>query len=225
VLFERMRKGARHRIFMANWEALLDAFGRAPAPPRLRYIAMAYKSNLRELPDLVAHLLTRRRASQVEVRYTFDVPHIPADFKQAEFLDADDWTWLRDQLSHYRPEQVQLVLPPMTAMAEPGSAPGDGVPVDGTDASAADEAGATDGSGAAEEAGEAAPADRTGAPGPAILAGRYMLRMSWDGSLRIHAILASSRYDDQQERLLLHTNVTDIADPAAFLDSLARFAA
>jgi len=57
ALFERLRKGARHRIFMENWDALLDAVGRAPAPPP-RYIVMACKSNLRELPHLTAQLLT-----------------------------------------------------------------------------------------------------------------------------------------------------------------------
>ena len=111
-LYERMRKGARHRIFMENWDRLVPAIRAGKNPPPLRYIAMAYKSNLRELPDLVAYLLNERAGSQIEIRYTFDEAHIPADFKATEFLDAGEWEWLREQLRDYSPEQVLLSLPP-----------------------------------------------------------------------------------------------------------------
>ncbi len=112
AIYERLRKGARFRIFQENWDALIAAFTAGSAPPRLRYIAMAYKSNLRELPDLVAYLLQERRAAEVELRFTFDVAHLPSDFRAAEFLDPEDWQWLREQLSSYSAEQVQLILPP-----------------------------------------------------------------------------------------------------------------
>ncbi|EQD45607.1 molybdenum cofactor biosynthesis protein A, partial [mine drainage metagenome] len=81
ALYERMRKGARYRIFQENWDHLLAAFAQGSAPPALRYIAMAYKANFRELPDLVAFLIERRRAAQVEIRFTFDVAHLPAAFR------------------------------------------------------------------------------------------------------------------------------------------------
>jgi len=88
------------------------AFAAGEAPPRLHYIAMVYKSNLRELPDLVAYLLNERRAAEVELRFTFDVAHLPPAFRTEEFLDPEEWQWLRDQLSGYPAEQVQLILPP-----------------------------------------------------------------------------------------------------------------
>ena len=112
AIYERMRKGARFRIFQESWDALVAALAAGEAPPRLRYIAMVYKSNLRELPDLVAYLLAERGAAEVELRFTFDVAHLPPAFRTEEFLDPEEWLWLRDQVSGYPAEQVQLILPP-----------------------------------------------------------------------------------------------------------------
>ena len=118
AVYERMRKGARHRIFQENWDKLLAAFACAAEPPRLRYIAMAYKSNIEELPELATYLLEERRAWQVEYRYTFDMPYIPPAFRQAEFLDAADWVRLRERLPAYPLERLLLLAPP-----EPRSQP------------------------------------------------------------------------------------------------------
>ena len=118
-IYERMRKGARHRIFAENWDKLLAAFARAPAPPRLRYIAMAYKSNVDELPELARFLLEERQAWQFEIRYTFDMPYIPRDFRAAEFLDAADWVRLRERLPAYPPDRLLLIAPPEPAAPAP----------------------------------------------------------------------------------------------------------
>ena len=112
AIYERMRKGARHRIFMECWDQLLCAFAQGSAPPRLHYVILAYKSNLREIPGLVEYLLNERRAASLEVRHTFDQSHIPAEFKAVEYLEADDWKWLRDELAGYPAGQVILTLPP-----------------------------------------------------------------------------------------------------------------
>ncbi len=117
AVYERMRKGARHRIFQENWDRLLDAFARVPAPPKLRYIAMAYKSNLEELPGLASYLLEERQAWQVEYRYTFDLPYIPEAFRQAEFLDEADWAQLRERLPSYPIERLLLLTPPAPGAA------------------------------------------------------------------------------------------------------------
>ncbi len=111
-IYERMRKGAKFRIFMENWEKLLAAFAKGKAPPPLRYIAMAYKSNYREIPELIEYLRTERNAWKIEIRDTYDVPHIPDEFRKAEFLERHEWEWLRDALAHYAPTEVALSLPP-----------------------------------------------------------------------------------------------------------------
>jgi pyruvate-formate lyase-activating enzyme len=111
-IYERMRKGARWRIFAKNWDRLIDALRAGSAPPLLRYNIMAYKSNLTEIPDLVRYLRDERMASQVEVRHTFDVEHIPGTFRDTEFLESADWEWLADKLGGYTAEEVLLIPPP-----------------------------------------------------------------------------------------------------------------
>ena len=118
AIYEKMRKGAKHRIFMENWEKLLAAFEKGSAPPPLRYISMAYKSNFREIPSLIEYLRNERRAWKIEIRDTMDVPWIPQEFRDTEFLDHADWVWLRDQLAHYSPTEVSLCLPPDFELGE-----------------------------------------------------------------------------------------------------------
>ena len=198
-LYERMRKGARFPIFKQNWDALLDAMTRGTAPPQLRYIVMVYRSNLEEIPDLVRYLLEERQASQVELRYTYDVAHLPPEFRRREFLDQEQWFGLRDRLSRYPAAQVQLMLPPATAFDH-------GVPVEPDHSPAAPAAEAS-----------------TAAPGP-ILADYYMLRLSWDGSLTVMGTLVESRNDKALEVPVLEANVRDIDGPADLLDRIARLA-
>ncbi len=123
AIYERMRKGARYRIFVENWDRLLDAFARAPAPPLLRYTTMAYRSNLEELPALATYLLEERRAWQVEMRYTFDLPYIPAEFRAAEFLDAADWVRLRENLPPYPSNRLLLMAAPEMVPQESAAPP------------------------------------------------------------------------------------------------------
>lgn len=187
ALYERMRKGARHSIFMENWNHLLTAFAACEAPPRLRYIAMAYKSNLQELPRLVDYLLTERRAWQVQLRYTFPVPHIAPAFAAAEYLDESEWVWLREQLAHHPADRVVIMEAPRPA---PPASPGDI---------------------AASEM-----------KSDAVLKGRYMFRLSWDGTLRVVAVLARSRYEEIHEGTVLETDICKVGKPEDFLDSLAE---
>jgi MoaA/NifB/PqqE/SkfB family radical SAM enzyme len=117
AIYERMRKGARHRIFMANWDALMAAFAVGTARPFLRYIVMVYKSNLAEVPSLVEHLLNERRADGIQLRFTFNVPHIPVEFSQSEFIDDADWDWLEAQVARHPKHKVQVIRAPEVTAA------------------------------------------------------------------------------------------------------------
>lgn len=190
AIYEKMRKGARFRIFQENWDRLMVSLERTTNPIKVRYIAMAYKSNLRELPDLARYLLEERHATQVEIRYTFDVPFIPGQFKESEFLDPADWAWLADQCSGFSPHQLMLLQPPAS---EPP----------------------------AEVAGQGEPQPAVTEMEPAqTLPGRYMLRLSWDGTLDVVGLSTASRHDLAVEHVVTRTNVRDIKDPSAFLDHL-----
>ena len=192
TIYERMRKGARHRIFKENWDILLDAFRRGRAPPKLRYIMMAYKSNVREIPSLVEHLLTERDGSEIEVRYTYDEAHIPADFKQAEYLDEAEWLWLRDQLAHRTGSSVMLSMPP--GIGEPETTPAEAPP-------------------------PPLPASNDDTP-PGFLPGRYGFRLLWDGKLEVRRVWGGSGTPVPSEIMLATTNVRDIPDAEAFLAGL-----
>lgn len=122
AIYERMRKGGKFPIFMENWDRLLAAFARGKAPPPLRYIAMAYKSNYREIPELVEYLRNERNAWKIEIRDTYDVAHIPQEFRDAEFLERHEWQWLKQALSSYSPVDVALSLPPDFDQAAPAPA-------------------------------------------------------------------------------------------------------
>jgi len=117
AIYERLRKGARHRIFTANWDALMAAFGAGTAPPFLRYIVMVYKSNLAEIPSLVEHLLNERRGDEIQLRFTFEVPHITDEFRQAEYISDADWDWLAAQVAHHPAHKVQVIRPPAVTAA------------------------------------------------------------------------------------------------------------
>jgi MoaA/NifB/PqqE/SkfB family radical SAM enzyme len=112
AVYERMRKGARFRIFMANWDALMAAMAVGRAPPFLRYIVMVYKSNLADIPALVEHLLAQRRADEIQLRFTFDVAHIPQEFRDSEYIDDAGWDWLAAQVAHHPARKVQVIRPP-----------------------------------------------------------------------------------------------------------------
>lgn len=237
--YERMRKGARHRIFKENWDQMLEAFGKGSAPPKLRYIAMAYKSNFREIPALAEHLLTERGGAEVEVRYTYDEPHIPSEFRAAEYLDDDEWLWLRDQLAPRLNSSVMLSLPPgVEARAAALAFEPDPVLANETQSVQAPAIpGSTDASLATTPNAEAptrevdlepdfrteepvavvgAP-DRTGA----FLPGRIGLRIHWDGSLEVSRYWIGEGQPAPGEALLAKTNVRDIADVDAFLAGLS----
>ena len=199
LIYERMRKGARHRIFKENWDILLAAFQRGKAPPKLRYIMMAYKANFREIPSLVEHLLTERGGAEIEVRYTYDEPHIPADFKQSEYLDEAEWLWLRDQLAHRSGSTVMLSMPP--GVGEPKAQSGESTAVQAPTSPPLPVA-----------------ADDDTPPG--FLPGRYGIRLIWNGQMEIRRVWGGSGPPTPSEVLLKTIDVRDIGDPEAFLASL-----
>jgi hypothetical protein len=212
AVYEKMRKGARFPIFKENWDRLVEAFGQGTAPPKLRYISLAYKSTFRQLPELTDYLLRERRASTVEVRHTYDVPHIPRDFRQAEYLGRDEWLWLRDQLAHYPADLVQVVLPP--GLENPNF---------DHDAAAWSEhvAAMYEASGPAPPAIDAPPPTpfRSALP-KGYLAGQCGLRLFWNGRLEVNAIWGDEDEVTPGELRLATINVRDIDDVEAFLDGL-----
>ena len=200
ALYERMRKGARHHIFQENWDKLLPALARGSAPPKLRYISMAYKSNLRQLPSLADYLLGDRGGAQIEIRHTYDEPHLPDDFRRAEFLQRDEWLWLRDELARFPPDKVQLSLPP-------------GIDDPGFDRNMFPER-------PAASARQTPPPPLPPEEIPGCLPGRYGMRLSWDGTLEISRVWGSDDEPIPTDLRVAIMNVREISDVDTFFAEL-----
>ncbi|MBU6498274.1 MAG: radical SAM protein [Rhodospirillales bacterium] len=241
ALYERMRKGARHRIFMENWDKLIPALQAGSNPPRLRYITMAYQSNLRELPALVKHLHEERLAWQVELRYSFDVAHMPAAFKREEFLQPRDWLWLRNELRDYTADQLLLNLPPGLDLPPAGS---NSIPQILTETAEIPPPSAGEEWPAAELPNDDGPADPPASNAPAdaqallgqpinfnfpelsaesrakYMRGRYEFQLAANGVLRVSRAASNHKDGDHSDGLLLTTHIRNIEDPEEFIRSL-----
>jgi hypothetical protein len=220
-IFERMRKGARFRIFKENWDRMIAAWKAASTPPRLRYIMMAYQSNKAEIPGLVKYLREERCADEVEIRYTYDMEHIPADFRAAEYLLDADWDWLAEQLAIYPASEV-LLTPPVKPL---GDEPQQGMVSVTADQLAEYLAESTEIPPAATAPSPETPAPTASQPAsaPAFAATEehainlpLNVQVEWDGKLVI-----CGKWDHPSERRLAAViNINDVSDPYYYLVKL-----
>jgi pyruvate-formate lyase-activating enzyme len=198
AVYERMRKGARFKIFEENWAKLLDVFGQHESVPRIRYNMMAYRSNLLEIPRLTKFLLEEKHGAQIEIRNTFDGPQIDTEFRNYEFLTSAEWAWLANEMKDFPPDQVILLLPP--------GGKGFDRYTDPTPAS------------------RALPVDRmpdtepTLSPGPAPRP--FSLRVTWDGMLNVYSEQQRLPGDPPTHQNYMITNINKLEDPLAALFAL-----
>ena len=111
-LFAVLRKHGRVAVFRNNLERLVAHLRRTPGAPALRYITMAFRSNMREIPDLVRWMSEAGHASEMEVRYTFNTANIGDDFRREHFLEKDDWPVLRASLEALKLPNCLVGEPP-----------------------------------------------------------------------------------------------------------------
>ena len=207
-VYERMRKGARFPIFLENWRVMLEAFQAGSAAPRLRYIIMAYRSNVREIPALVEQLRREKMAWQVEIRHTFYMPHIPAEFRDSEFMSTEEWAWLAAELAHYSADDVMLMQPPggighNVEVAEPAPAVNEIQRVDAAPARPQ----------------KASMVTVPGGPGTRIPR-PLSVRIEWDGTLNIYGEEPLRPGEQPKLANFLYTNVNYIHEPVRFLSAL-----
>ena len=110
-LFAILRKFGRYEVFQRNLDLMTGVFRRQPNAPRLRFITMAFKSNLEEIPNILKHSNERWLSSENEIRYTLNFEHIADSFRKEHYLPKADWPILTEKLAKL-PYNYTIVYPP-----------------------------------------------------------------------------------------------------------------
>jgi hypothetical protein len=114
TLFAELRRFGRYRVFKNNLDRMTLAFRNHSNPPKIRYIHMAFKSNLNELSKIVEYTNRHGCASENEIRYTFNYAHINDEFRQKHYLGRAEWDLLDRMLTALPADvNVRIERPPM----------------------------------------------------------------------------------------------------------------
>src|SRR5690606_24351412 len=111
--FAELRRFGRYRIYKDNLDRMTAIFRSHPNPPKIRYIHMAFKSNLDELPKMVEYTNEHGCASENEIRYTFNFAHITDEFRRKHYLERADWDTLDNMLAALPDANVRIERPPL----------------------------------------------------------------------------------------------------------------
>ncbi len=181
---------------------------------------MAYRSNLKEMPELIRALLAEKLAWQVEVRNTFDMPQIPAAFREEEYLSSAEWAWLNEALQGFSQDKALLLLPPG----------GKGYDLEDRAAAAAKRALARPHEvDAPDEAVLRPTAPDTAADenrqeweiseGP--VSRPFNLRIMWDGTLTVASEPVQNPGEPPRQKIYFASNINELEDPLATLLALS----
>ncbi len=89
--FEQLRLRGKFTVFKRQLETLVSVFRNAANPPKLRYITMAFRQNLHELPTLVRATHENYLPYEHEIRLPFDYTSMDSGWKAASMLTAEEW--------------------------------------------------------------------------------------------------------------------------------------
>ncbi len=101
-----------------NLERLVEQLQRTPGAPKLRYITMAFRSNLSEIPSLVKWMNESGNAWEIEVRHVFNTANIPEEFRREHFLHAGDWERLLEVIDALGYDNCVFPPPPAESYEE-----------------------------------------------------------------------------------------------------------
>ena len=88
----------------------------------LRYITMAFRSNMAEIPDIVRFTHEECLSVENEIRYTWNMGHIQDTFRREQYLDRTEWEELGRSLENVPYHHVISYPPPGEENAVYGSA-------------------------------------------------------------------------------------------------------
>ena len=131
-LFAFLRRPGRLRVFLENLRRMTGIFRQYPGAPRLRYITMAFRSNLEEIPEIVRLTNEEYLSSENEIRYTLNVGHITDDFRREQYPSSEEWERLAAKLESLPYRYVVAFPPPGAEELDIGSANYHDVPISPT---------------------------------------------------------------------------------------------
>jgi hypothetical protein len=111
-LFAFLRKHGRVSVFRNNLDRLVERMRTSWNAPAIRYITMAFRSNMHEIPDLVRWMNESGLASEVEIRYTYNTSNIAEEFKREQYLRREEWASLKASLEALPYVNYVLIMPP-----------------------------------------------------------------------------------------------------------------
>ncbi|MBD5778703.1 radical SAM protein [Pelagicoccus sp. NFK12] len=109
--FAELRKGGRLEKFLANLTRLSHFMKSSQTAPKIRYITMAFASNVHEILPVIMKCKEILPAYAHEVRFIFYQPHI-AKWGQKNILPLDQWNEMKQEVeSHAGSEHVEFYDP------------------------------------------------------------------------------------------------------------------
>ena len=97
--FERMRVNAKFTVFKHNLEKAAKSFAERADSPEFRFITVAARSNLSEIPSLIKAAREQYQVDWHEVRYPFEEGTPEGKWKEENVLTADEWNDLVARLT------------------------------------------------------------------------------------------------------------------------------
>ena len=96
-IYEQCRKNAKHDIFIFNLERLVNVFKKSKSAPPLRYITVANKLNMYEIPQIIEKCSKKYLSSRNEIRHLWET-EFNAGWVTDNRLTDTEWTALQNSL-------------------------------------------------------------------------------------------------------------------------------
>jgi MoaA/NifB/PqqE/SkfB family radical SAM enzyme len=97
-VFAKLRQNGRYEVFSYNLERLVKFLKVSDRRPLLRFITMAFKDNLNEIPDLVKYCQEQYEADTNEIRFTYYMPHL-VNWIEHHLLTKEEWKLLEQKMA------------------------------------------------------------------------------------------------------------------------------
>jgi molybdenum cofactor biosynthesis enzyme MoaA len=111
-IYESIRIGAKFSVFEKNLKNLISECKKSVSAPKIRFITVALKSNIEEIPHLVEICQNQYGGSFNEIRYCYNFKHLSEEWRVSNLPTNDDWNNLESKFKDIRHHKIKLLRPP-----------------------------------------------------------------------------------------------------------------